>query len=69
MEGIDLLADDEDGSGARLLSAAGAGRDLTAHGTVQAGSGAELAGQGAQQGGGERVRDHSVCRAGLGALL
>lgn len=43
--GTDSMAEDEDGTGAGVLAAAGAGGDLPAHGAVQAGAGAELVGQ------------------------
>lgn len=67
--GADALADDLDGAGAGVVSPAGARGDLAPHGTVEAGPGAQAAGQRAQQGGGERERDHRVCRSGLVALL
>ncbi|CAH2208255.1 jg19110, partial [Pararge aegeria aegeria] len=67
--GADALADDEDGAGTVVVSPAGAGGYLSAHGTVEAGPSAGVAGQRAQQRGGERKRNHRVYRSGLVAIL
>lgn len=61
--GADTLADDEHGARAQVLAPTRAGRDLATHGTVEAGAGAGLAGQHAEEGGGEREHEHRVSRA------
>lgn len=68
---INSLANNKDGTVARLFPATGARRDLPSHGTVEAGASSELAGQCTQERGGERVhmRNHRVSRSGLVALL